>query len=84
MMIVDSSVGHPRLERIENFRHKRTAHLGEKDILEPEYRELFAFGIATAQALDLLALATKVAVRSASGNNAALFSAAAFWKPWTQ
>ena len=74
----------PRLDRIEHFRHKYTAHLGEpKDIPEPEYRELFAFGIATAQALDLLALTTKVAVRSVTGNNEALFSAAAFWKPWT-
>lgn len=75
----------PRLERIENFRHKYTAHLGKpKDIPEPEYRELFAFGIATAQALDLLALTTKVAARSVTGNNEALFSAEAFWKPWTQ
>lgn len=74
-----------RLERIEHFRHKYTAHLGEpKDIPEPEYRELFAFGIKTAQALDRLALTTKVTVRSATGNNAALFSAEAFWKPWTQ
>lgn len=72
-----------RLERIEHFRHKYTAHIGEpKDIPEPEYRELFAFGIATAQALDLLALTTMVAVSSATGNNKALFSAAAFWKPW--
>ncbi len=72
-----------RLERIKHFRDKYTAHLGEpKDIPEPEYRELFAFGIATAQALDLLALTTKAAVRSATGNNEALFSAEAFWKPW--
>lgn len=74
-----------RLGRIENFRHKHTAHLGKpKDIPEPEYRELFAFGIATAQAFDLLALTTKVTVRSVTGNNAALFSAEAFWKPWAQ
>ena len=73
----------PRLERIEHFRHKQTAHLGEpKDIPEPEYRELFAFGIATAQALDLLALTTKASVKSATANNEALFSAEAFWKPW--
>ena len=42
------------------------------------------FGIATAQALDLLALTTRVAVKSATGNNEALFSAQAFWKPWSQ
>jgi len=73
-----------RLERIKHFRDKFTAHLGEpKDIPEPEYRELFAFGIATAQALDLLALTTKASIRSATGNNQALFSAEAFWKPWT-
>jgi hypothetical protein len=78
----EKCVKDPRLERIEHFRHKYTAHLGEpKDIPEPEYRELFAFGIATAQALDLLALTTKVAVRSATGNNGALFAAEAFWKP---
>ncbi len=81
----EKCVKDPRLERIEHFRHKHTAHLGEpRDIPEPEYRELFAFGIATAQAFDLLALTTKVAVKSATGNNAALFSAEAFWKPWTQ
>lgn len=75
----------PRLERIENFRHKRTAHFTEpNDLPEPEYRELFAFGIATAQALDLLALTTKASVKSATGNNEAIFSAAAFWKPWAQ
>lgn len=75
----------PRLERIENFRHKRTAHFaGPNDISGPEYRELFAFGMATAQALDLLALTTKASVKSATGNNEAIFSAAAFWKPWAQ
>ena len=79
----EKCVKDPRLERIEHFRHKYTAHLGQpRDILEPEYRDLFAFGIATAQALDLLALTTKVAVRSATGNNEALFSAEAFWRPW--
>ena len=81
----EKCVEDPRRERIEHFRHKYTAHLGEpKDIPEPEYRELFAFGIATAQALDLLALTTKAAARSVTGNNEALFSAEAFWKPWAR
>lgn len=81
----EKCIGDERLERIKHFRDKYTAHLGEpKDISEPEYRDLFAFGIATAQALDLLVLTTKVAVKSATGNNEALFSAEVFWTRWSQ
>jgi hypothetical protein len=77
--------GDERLRRIKSFRNKRTAHLGKpEDIPEPEYRELFEFGEATAQAMELLALATGVAVKSIKDNSDAVASAEAFWKPWTQ
>jgi hypothetical protein len=77
--------GDHRLQRITHFRDKYTAHLGEpKDIPEPEYGELFGFGLATVQATDLLALATGVAVKSVKDDSDALPSAEAFWGPWTK
>jgi hypothetical protein len=76
--------GDHRLERIGHFRDKHTAHLGEpKDIPEPEYRELFEFGHETVKAMELLALATGVAVKPIDLNSDAAASAKAFWKPWT-
>ncbi|WP_291849915.1 hypothetical protein [Bradyrhizobium sp.] len=73
-----------RLAKIKSFRDKQTAHLGiAENVLEPEYRELFEFGEATAQAMEFLALATGVAVNPIAGNNDAIASAEAFWKPWT-
>jgi AbiU2 len=51
-----------RLPPIKKFRDKYVAHLGEpKDIPQATYRDLFAFGAATAKAMELLALATGVA-----------------------
>ena len=51
-----------RLPPIKKFRDKYVAHLGEpKDPPEATYRDLFAFGAATAKAMELLALATGVA-----------------------
>jgi hypothetical protein len=77
--------GDHRLQRITHFRDKYTAHLGEpKDIPEPEYAELFGFGDATIQAMELLALVTRVAVKSINENSDALQWAEAFWKPWTK
>jgi hypothetical protein len=77
--------GDNRLQRIEHFRDKYTAHLGEsKDIPAPEYRELFEVADATVEGIELLALATGVAIKSIKDNNDALQSAAAFWKPWTK
>jgi hypothetical protein len=70
---------------IKHFRDKYTAHLGEpKDIPESEYAELFAFGDATVQAMELLALVTRVAVKSIKENSDALQSAEALWKPWSK
>jgi lysyl-tRNA synthetase, class I len=72
--------GDNRLQKITHFRDKYTAHLGEpKDIPEPEYRELFEFADATAEAMELLALATGVAVKRIRGNNNVEASAEAFW-----
>jgi hypothetical protein len=77
--------GDHRLQRITHFRDKYTAHLGEpKDIPEPEYGELFEFGLATVEVIDLLALATRVAVKSVKDDSDALQSAEAFWGPWTE
>jgi hypothetical protein len=57
------SRGDHRLPGIKEFRDKYTAHLGEpKNIQEATYRDLFAFGIETAKAMELLALATGAAV----------------------
>jgi hypothetical protein len=53
-----------RLRLVNDFRHKSTAHLGErKEIQEATYSDLFAFAKATASAMELLALATRVAVK---------------------
>ena len=72
-----------RLQRIKNFRDKQTAHLGKlQDIPEPEYRELFEFGEATAEAMELLALATGVSTKLIKDNDDSAASAEAFWKPW--
>jgi AbiU2 len=77
--------GDHRLQRITHFRDKYTAHLGEaKDIPEPEFRELFEFGSATVQAIDLLGMVTGVAVKSIEENNDAVQSAEVFWNPWTK
>lgn len=52
----------PRLPPIKKFRDKYVAHLGEpKDLPEATYRDLFAFGAATAKAMELLTFATGVA-----------------------
>jgi lysyl-tRNA synthetase class 1 len=76
--------GDHRRPKIKNFRDKRTAHLGRsaEDIADAEYRELFEFGEATAQAMELLALGTGVAVKPVTGNNNAAAEADAIWKPW--
>jgi hypothetical protein len=77
--------GDHRLQPIKNFRDKYTAHLGEpKDIQEATYRDLFAFGAATAKAMELLSLATGVAVNPTSTDPELVSSPAAFWAPWKQ
>ena len=76
--------GDHRRPKIKFFRDKHTAHLGKtEDMSDAAYRELFEFGEATAQAMELLALATGVAVKPMAGNNNAIAAAEALWKPWT-
>jgi hypothetical protein len=77
--------GDHRLPPIKDFRDKYTAHLGEpKDIQEATYRDLFEFGAATAKAMELLALATGVAVDPMSTELELASSPEAFWAPWAQ
>ena len=75
--------GDHRLPRIKDFRDKYTAHLGEpKEIEEATYKELFDFGAATAKAMELLALATGVAVNPINTDDSLVTAPQAFWSPW--
>lgn len=77
--------GDHRLPRIKEFRDKFTAHLGEpKDIPEATYSDLFAFGAETAKAMELLALATGVAVKELDTDPSLVSAPEAFWTPWKQ
>jgi hypothetical protein len=77
--------GDHRLPRIKEFRDKFTAHLGEpKDIPEATYGDLFAFGAETAKAMELLALATGIAVKGLDTDPSLVSASEAFWKPWKQ
>ena len=68
---------------VKDFRDKYTAHLGEpKDIQEATYRDLFAFGAETAKAMELLALATSVAVEPIVLDPDVNSAASALWAPW--
>ena len=50
--------GDHRRPKIEAFRDKFTAHLGEpKNLDEATYKEVFEFGLATAEAMQMLAIA---------------------------
>jgi hypothetical protein len=75
--------GDHRLPKIKDFRDKFTAHLGEpKNLDAATYRELFDFGAETAKCMELLALATNVAVASIDTDPELLSSPKAFWAPW--
>ncbi len=76
--------GDPRLPLIKEFRDKYVAHVGEpKDIQKATNPDLFAFGTATAGAMELLALATGVAVNTIKATYPDLGSSPeAFWAPW--
>jgi hypothetical protein len=77
--------GDHRLQPIKDFRDKYTAHLGEpKEIQETTYRDLFAFGAETAKAMEMLALATGIAVNPTNTDPDMVSAPAAFWKPWKQ
>jgi hypothetical protein len=76
--------GDHRLPPIKTFRDKFTAHLGEpKEIPENTYRDLFAFGAETAKAMELLALATRVAVNPLNSDPELASAPTAFWEPWS-
>lgn len=75
--------GDHRLPRIKESRDKFTAHLGEpKEIPDATYTDLFAFGAETAKAMELLALATGIAVKGLDTDPALASAPDAFWKPW--
>jgi hypothetical protein len=75
--------GDHRLPSIKAFRDKFTAHLGEpKDIQEATYNDLFAFGGETAKTMELLALATGVAVKPLDTDPSLISSPEAFWAQW--
>jgi hypothetical protein len=77
--------GDHRLPRIKEFRDKYTAHFGEpKDIDAATYSDLFAFGAETAKAMELLALATRVAVKPLDTDPNLVSSCDAFWLKWKQ
>jgi hypothetical protein len=77
--------GDHRQAQITHFRHKYTAHLGEpEDIETPAYADVFAFGALTAECMELLALATGVAVKPISSDPTVVSCAEAFWKPWKE
>src|ERR1700719_617813 len=69
-----------RLPPVKHFRDKYTAHLGEpQDIPEGTYRDLFDFGAETAKAMELLALAAGVAVKSVSSDPGVASTSVEFW-----
>jgi AbiU2 len=75
--------GDHRLPPIKAFRDKFTAHLGEpKDIQEATYSDLFAFGAETAKAMELLALATGIAIKPLDTDPSLVSSPEAFWAHW--
>jgi hypothetical protein len=75
--------GDERLPKIKNFRDKYTAHLGEpEDIEDATYTDLFEFGPETAQAMELLALATGISNKSILTDSQLTTVATIFWKPW--
>src|SRR5216684_974418 len=77
--------GDHRLPPIKEFRDKYTAHLGEpKGIQEATYRDLFAFGAETTKAMELLALATGIAIKPINTEPDLVSSPEAFWAPWKQ
>lgn len=78
--------GDHRLPKLNEFRNKNTAHLGEptdKDAAEATYTELFEFGAATAKLLELLALGTGVAVNPIKPDELTK-APQVFWAPWKQ
>jgi hypothetical protein len=71
--------GDHRLPKINDFRDKFTTHLGEpKNLDAATYRKLFDFGAETAKCMELLALATNVAVAAIDTDPDVLSSPEAF------
>lgn len=77
--------GDHRLQRLEHFRDKYTAHLSEPDeqIPLPKYDELFPFAVETAKLMESLAHAVGANTHKLSDWNDEIDgSAEALWKPW--
>jgi AbiU2 len=79
----DKCCGDHRLPKINDFRDKFTAHLGEpKELTAATYGELFEFGAETAKCMELLALGTNLAVAPIDTDPDVAQSPKAFWAPW--
>lgn len=77
--------GDHRLQRLEHFRDKYTAHLSEpnEDIPLPKYDELFPFATETAKLMESLAHAVGANTHKLSDWDGEINgSAEALWKPW--
>jgi hypothetical protein len=80
-----SCLSDARLQRIEHFRDKYTAHISEPDpdIPLPTYDELFPFAEETAKALQTLANIIRASSDNLNAWDEELKgSAEAVWKPW--
>jgi hypothetical protein len=75
--------GDHRRPKLQHFRDKFTAHLGEPEDIElPAYKELFDFAIMTATAMEKFAFAAGVANVPVSEQVDAKSVARNFWAPW--
>lgn len=75
-----------RLQQIEHFRHKYTAHLGEPDeeIPIPTYKDLFDYARETTKVMQALVHLSGVNTHDLRDWNEEIKgSADEFWKPWT-
>lgn len=75
--------GDHRRPSIKDFRDKFTAHLGEPTNSDPAtYKDLFDFGVATADLMESLALVTGAAVSPIKSDPDVTACAEKFWQPW--
>jgi len=75
--------GDHRRPRVNEFRDKYTAHLGEPTKIEPPtYKELLEFAAATAELMESLAFVTLAAVNPVKGDPDVTECADKFWQPW--
>lgn len=77
--------GDHRLQRLEHFRDKYTAHFSKpnEDIPLPKYNELFPFAVETTSLMESLAHAVGANTHKLSDWDSEInASAESFWKPW--